>query len=57
MSKVKKDFVMSKIEKFEDLVIWQSALDIAVQIYKLSLNDSLRREWVSEIRLSAPLYR
>lgn len=36
---------MAKIEHFEELVIWQNALDIAVSIFKISNDHLLKKEY------------
>ncbi|RCR71403.1 four helix bundle protein [Larkinella punicea] len=45
---------MSKIEKFEDLIVWREGLDLAISLYKelidcqdYSLKDQMRRAAVS----------
>ncbi len=36
---------MSKIERFEDLEIWQIAKEIAVEVYRLSEYEPLKSDW------------
>ncbi|HVW14583.1 MAG TPA: four helix bundle protein [Mucilaginibacter sp.] len=36
---------MSKIEKFEELEIWQIAIDIAVEVYGICDNEPLKSDW------------
>ena len=36
---------MSKIKRFEDLDIWKSAIEIAVDIYKIIEEGKLKQDW------------
>jgi len=36
---------MSKIQRFEDLEIWQNAMEIAVEIYKISSTGKLSKDF------------
>ncbi|HAX62422.1 MAG TPA: four helix bundle protein, partial [Elusimicrobia bacterium] len=34
-----------KIERFEDLKVWKYAKDLAIEIYKLTLNEKFRKDF------------
>ena len=36
---------MSKVERFEDLYVWQMAHDLSVAVYGLTRNDEFSRDW------------
>lgn len=36
---------MSKVQRFEDLHIWQMAHDLSISIYKLTKNVEFSRDW------------
>ena len=36
---------MSKIKRFEDLDIWKSAVEITIDIYKISEEGKLKQDW------------
>lgn len=36
---------MSKVERFEDLQVWQMAHDLSVVIYKMTMDGEFSRDW------------
>lgn len=36
---------MSKVDKFEDLFIWQKAFELNREIYRITSNESFSRDW------------
>ena len=36
---------MSKVERFEDLQVWQMAHDLSVSIYRLTSNGTFSKDW------------
>lgn len=46
---------MAKIERFEDLKIWQGAIEVAVDVYRISGSGKLKNDFgaVDQIRRSA----
>ena len=36
---------MSKIEKFEDLFVWQKAFELSREVYRITVSEPFSRDW------------